>query len=158
MSGDSRRETGGYPDADALVDDVLADAQAADGVTITSFGYLHGTAPAADIPLDLRESYRDPHFDPALRDLNADDPRVMTAVLETPGIPALVRAVAAAVRDLTRDGRPVTVAVGCAGGRHRAPAVATLVAALLEVSGVPVTTVHRDIEEPVIHRGQERVP
>jgi UPF0042 nucleotide-binding protein len=57
-----------------------------------------------------------------------------------------------------RGGDPVTVAVGCAGGRHRAPAVATLVAALLEVSGVQVTTVHRDIDEPVVHRSQERVP
>jgi UPF0042 nucleotide-binding protein len=82
----------------------------------------------------------------------------MDAVLGTPGIPALVRAVAAAVRDLLRGGGPVTVAVGCAGGRHRAPAVATLVAALLEVSGVPVTTVHRDIAEPVARRDQERVP
>lgn len=130
-------------------------------VTITSFGYLHGAAPAADIPLDLRESYRDPHFDPELRELTADDPAVMTAVLNTPGIPALVRAVAAAVRDLQRDGRPVTVAVGCAGGRHRAPAVADLVAALLEVTGVAVTVVHRDIGEPVVHaagpgQGQRR--
>jgi UPF0042 nucleotide-binding protein len=147
---------GGYPDADAIVDDVLADARAAGSVTITSFGYLHGTAPAADIPIDLRESYRDPHVDPALRDLTAEDPGVMNAVLATPGIPALVRAVAAAVRDLMRGGGPVTVAIACAGGRHR-PAVATLVAALLEASGVPVTTVHRDIEEPVVRRGQERV-
>jgi UPF0042 nucleotide-binding protein len=119
---------------------------------ITSFGYLHGAAPRADLTVDLRESYRDPHVDPALRELTAADPRVTAAVLATPGIPALVSAVTAAVRDLLGSGTLATAAIGCAGGRHRSAAVAARVAALLEADGIAVTTVHRDIAKPVVRR------
>lgn len=126
-------------------------AAAGQAVTITSFGYLHGEPPRADLPVDLRVSYRDPHVDPALRELTAADPRVQAAVLATPGVLALVSALTAAVRDLLRGG-PVTVAVGCAGGRHRSSVVADQVAARLRVEGIAVTVVHRDIGEPVVAR------
>lgn len=132
--------------------------QASPAAAITSFGYLHGAAPLADLTIDLRESYRDPHADPALRELTAADPRVTAAVLATPGIPALVSAVAAAVRDLLGSGGPATAAIGCAGGRHRSAAVAARVAALLEADGVAVTTVHRDIAKPVVRRDQGQRP
>jgi RNase adaptor protein for sRNA GlmZ degradation len=132
--------------------------QASPAAAITSFGYLHGAAPRADLTVDLRESYRDPHVDPALRELTAADPRVAAAVLATPGIPALVSAVTAAVRDLLGSGSPVTAAIGCAGGRHRSPIMAARVAALLEADGVAVTIVHRDIAEPVVRRDQGQLP
>jgi RNase adaptor protein for sRNA GlmZ degradation len=121
-------------------------------VEITSFGYLHGRPPRADLTVDLREGYRDPHVDPALRELTAADPRVTAAVLATPGVPALIRALAAAVRDLLGDGGPVTAAIGCAGGRHRSAVVAVRLATALEADGVPATTVHRDIDKPVVRR------
>lgn len=121
-------------------------------VTITSAGYLHGPAPVADLTVDLRESYRDPHVDPVLRELTADDPRVTAAVMATPGIPALVSALAAAVRDLlARTGR-ATVAILCAGGRHRSPAVAAALAAVLERDGIDVVVEHRHITMPVVRR------
>jgi UPF0042 nucleotide-binding protein len=127
---------------------------AADGpaVEIISFGYLHGTVPRADLTVDLREGYRDPHVDPALRELTAADPRVTAAVLATPGILALVGALAAAVRDLLGVGGPVTAAIGCAGGRHRSAVVADRLAAALEADGVPVIVEHRDIGKSVVRR------
>jgi UPF0042 nucleotide-binding protein len=125
---------------------------------VISFGYLHAAAPPADLTVDLRESYRDPHACPALRELTAADPAVAAAVLATPGIPALVSAVTAAARDLLGAGSPVTVAIGCAGGRHRAPAVADRVAARLEAGGVTVTAVHRDIGKPVVRRDPAAAP
>ena len=121
-------------------------------VTVTSFGYGHGDPPPAALTVDLRAAYRDPHFDPALRELTAADPRVRAAVLATPGIPALVSALAAAARDYLAAGLPVSLAVGCAGGRHRAPAVAVEVAAVLAVGGADVSLEHRDIGAPVIRR------
>lgn len=69
-----------------------------------------------------------------------------------PGIPALVRAVAAAIRDLLGGSRQVTVAIGCAGAGHRSAVVADRVACLLEADGVPVVVVHRDIGKPVVAR------
>lgn len=118
-------------------------------VEITSFGYLYGPAPSAHITLDLRTHFRDPHVNPALRDLTAHDEPVRAAVLGTPGIRALIAA-AVAVVGAYQDGpspAPVTVAVGCAGGRHRAATVAMELGAQ-----VGATVQHRDLAKPVINR------
>ena len=123
-------------------------------VEIMSFGYGHGPAPAADITIDVRDHFRDPHVDPALRNLTAAGPAVMAAVLGTPGIPALVRSIADMARAYWSAPQPgdLTIAVGCVGGRHRSVAVAIEAARLLELDGVPVTVVHRDLTRPVIER------
>jgi UPF0042 nucleotide-binding protein len=47
---------------------------------------------------------------------------------------------------------PVAVAVGCAGGRHRAAAIAIAIGELLDGWGIPADVVHRDIARPVIER------
>jgi UPF0042 nucleotide-binding protein len=128
---------------------------AASPVEIVSFGYGHGPAPLeAHVVIDVRHHFRDPHVDPALRYLTAEDAPVMLAVLGTPGIPALIRAVvdlAHAYWYAPRPG-PFTIAVGCVGGRHRSAAVAIEAARLLERDSVPVTLTHRDIARPVITR------
>lgn len=124
-------------------------------VQIASFGYLHGPAPEeAHLTADLRAHFRDPHVDPALRYLTAEDPEVREAVLATPGIPSLVLALASAVQAYLSgpSAGPVTVAVGCAGGRHRAATVALELVRLLESAGITVTVTHRDLHRPVIKR------
>jgi RNase adaptor protein for sRNA GlmZ degradation len=123
---------------------------------VTSFGYLHAPALAADLTIDLRESYRDPHFDPALRELTADDPRVAAAVMATPGIRVLFSALTAAAVDLLATQGHASIAVGCAGGRHRGPAVAAELGRMLSESGIPVTVTHRDISKPVTERSGGR--
>jgi UPF0042 nucleotide-binding protein len=62
-------------------------------VEIVSFGYGHGAPPAAHVVIDVRHHFRDPHVDPALRYLTAEDAPVMSAVLGTAGIHGLIRAV-----------------------------------------------------------------
>lgn len=124
-------------------------------VQVVSFGYLHGPAPeGAHLTVDLRAHFRDPHVDPALRYLTAEDPEVREAVLATPGIPSLVSALASAVQAYLSgpSAGPVTVAAGCAGGRHRAVAAAVEVARLLRNAGIAVTVTHRDLHRPVIKR------
>lgn len=108
----------------ALVQPAHAAAQ------IVSFGYLHGPlldengGPLpVDLMVDLRRHFRDPHVDPALRQLTALDDAVRTAVRNTAGITDLVATLTGAVLAY-RSGpsahrHPVTVATGCAGGRHR---------------------------------------
>lgn len=123
-------------------------------VTITSFGYLHGAPPAAHLTLDLRHHFRDPHVSPELRHMTAHDVEVRQAVLGTPGIPALAEAISDAVVAYRHGpgGQAVDVAVGCAGGRHRAAVVAEAIQTALADEDVTAAVVHRDLEKPVINR------
>lgn len=142
---------------------------------VVSFGFLHDGPPGyggprdpgeeagereeelprADVVADLREHFRDPHAVDGLRELTADDPRVTAAVMATPGITTVISGLCVTARGYLAGGRPVTIAVGCAGGRHRSAAVAAAVARQLEADGVPAAVVHRDIRRPVVHRGRE---
>ncbi len=123
-------------------------------VEITSFGYLHAAPPAAHLTIDLRHHFRDPHVSPDLRHMTANDEPVRTAVLGTPGITDLVEAVAMAVAAFASgpSAGTVTVADGCAGGRHRAPTFATALADRLRTAGHTVTIHHRDLDKPVVDR------
>ncbi|MGW3154564.1 RapZ C-terminal domain-containing protein [Streptomyces sp. NPDC001089] len=123
-------------------------------VRITSFGYGHDVPPAAHLSFDLRLHFRDPHVSPELRYLTARDNEVREAVLRTQGIPALVEAISdAVVAYLHGPGdQAVEVAVGCAGGRHRAAVVAEAIKTALADEDVVATVVHRDLDKPVINR------
>jgi len=126
-------------------------------VEIISFGYGHGLAPEAHATFDVRHHFRDPHVDLALRDLMATDTKVANAVMGTTGIPRLIVAIAAVTRAF-RSGPepgPVTIAVGCAGGRHRSAAIAMALAGLLGDDGIPVTVTHRDMDRLVTGRPVE---
>lgn len=123
-------------------------------VRIESFGYLHGKPPAAHLTIDLRQHFKDPHVSPALRYMTARDEPVRTTVMETPGITELVEATAAAVIAFLSgpSAGPVLVADGCAGGRHRAPVFAHLLANRLRDEGLTVALHHRDLDKPVVER------
>lgn len=127
-------------------------------ITITSFGYLHDPAPAAHLTVDVR-AFRDPHLNPALRELTAADPAVQAAVMGTPGVPELLDALTdaltpagAAVAATGGPDAPLRVAVGCAGGRHRSAHVAAVLAARAAALGHTVELRHRDIRKPVVQR------
>jgi RNase adaptor protein for sRNA GlmZ degradation len=123
-------------------------------VEIVSFGYGHGAPPEAHATFDVRHHFKDPHVNPALRYLTAADAPVVEAVLSTPGIAALIESVTAMARAFRAAPRPgpVTIAVGCVGGRHRSAVIAAEAARRLDLEGVPVTLAHRDLERPVIER------
>ncbi|MEU5618063.1 RNase adapter RapZ [Streptomyces sp. NPDC047802] len=123
-------------------------------VEIVTFGYLHSAPPAAHLTIDLRHHFRDPHVSPALRNMTADNEAVRTAVLNTPGITELVDATAVAVAAFASgpSAGAVTVADGCAGGRHRAPTFAAVLAERLRENGYRVSVTHRDLHRPVVRR------
>ncbi|CAI7975627.1 ATPase [Frankia sp. Hr75.2] len=137
------------PETDPNTPDPPTSPTSDERVQIVSFGFLHAPPPPAHLTADLRAHFRDPHLNPALRDRTADDPQVRDTVLRTPGILALIAATTDAVHAFLSGpaGGPVTVAVGCAGGRHRAATVAHELGHRL---GVPVS--HRDLGKPVVHR------
>jgi UPF0042 nucleotide-binding protein len=125
---------------------------------IISFGYGHGEAPDAHLTLNLRDHFRDPYFSPELRYLTAEDPRVVDAVLNTRGIAELITYAVMAVHAFLSgpSGGPVTVAVGCVGGRHRGAAVAAEITRQLADDGVSAILIHRDMNRPVIQRPEDR--
>lgn len=124
-------------------------------VTIISFGYGHDTPPEADITLDLRRHFRNPHHDPAMIHLTGLDGQVAQHVSATAGIRRLVGNTVQMVLDLLHDvadpaEKKVFLAVGCAGGRHRSVAAAESIAALLMSIDVGVEVEHRDMYRPLL--------
>lgn len=114
-------------------------------LTIISFGFLHGEPPTADITQDMRP-FRDPHVDPAMRQLTGHDQPVIDKVLGTPGVWAVLNNLQ---RQVLRGPRPLTIAIGCASGRHRSVVVADQLALHIRRYGPVATLVHRDIHRPV---------
>ncbi|MEU0237710.1 RNase adapter RapZ [Nocardiopsis sp. NPDC006198] len=116
-------------------------------VQIISFGYACGPPPAdAHLTLDLRDHFTNPA--PHLPATAAfPDESVREHVMSTPGIEALAAAVTTTVTAyLTGPGdEPLVVAIGCSGGEHRAPTVASHVAALLHAHTVELK--HRDLPD-----------
>lgn len=124
-------------------------------ICIISFGFLHSPPPAeAHMVIDLRHHFRDPHINPDFRHLTSSDTRVRKKVLDTPGICDLVDAiVSAAVAMASGPSRAdVAVAIGCAGGRHRAPTVARAVVERLEEMDQDVMLDSRHTTKPVVER------
>ena len=113
---------------------------------LISFGFLHlptGIPPRADRLEDVRNRLRDPAAARDILDLDATHPRVREIVLRTPGADTLLRNL---VR-YAEECEPRIVAIGCAEGRHRAPALVMLLAKRLrqrDVAGLrPVVSAAR---------------
>lgn len=123
-------------------------------VVVMSFGFGHGPAPEAHVVVDLRHHFRDPHVNPRLREMTAQDRLVRRAVLGTPGIKPLLKALVAQVQAFRRgpSAGVVTVAFGCVGGRHRSAVAAHVLARRLRRRGLDVELVHRDARRPVLVR------
>ncbi|WP_272923993.1 RNase adapter RapZ, partial [Streptomyces sp. SID3343] len=121
------------------------------GIRIVSFGYGHGPTPEADLTVDLRRRFRNPHHNPAMKHRTGLDADVYAHVLATPGIESIAAAVAAGALDLLAEiGGPITVATGCVGGRHRAVGVARRVADHIRAAHVAVDLDHRDVHRAVL--------
>lgn len=123
-------------------------------VQIISFGYLHAPAPEADVTVDLRRAFRDPHVDPAMRQLTGRDRLVQRTVLGTSGIRTLLRATVQQVAAYSQgpSADRIVIGSGCAGGRHRSVVVADQLARRLRRRGHTVTVHHRDLHHPVVNR------
>jgi RNase adaptor protein for sRNA GlmZ degradation len=129
-------------------------------VVVSSFGYRHlaagEAAPEAHLTVDLRELLRDPHTDPAMRELTGLDLRVRAKVMGIDGAAVLADRLVAVIEQLLmlRAGEHglVRLAVGCCGGRHRSVALAEWIAEVLRVDGLGVEVKHHHIDQPVIRR------
>lgn len=123
-------------------------------IRLISFGYLHQPAgpdgapipPAADRVEDVRTRLRDPAAARNILDLDGRDPRVQRIVLDTPGARELLVNLA----DYAQlPAAPASIAIGCAGGKHRAAALAELLATMLRERGIrDVEIEHRHVHLP----------
>lgn len=127
-------------------------------VRAVSFGYLWRPSPtsfsgAPHLTVDLRALLRNPFRNPTMRERTGMDPEIRAYVLGTPGAPELVQATAqAAAAMLTRldpQGLALTVAFGCAGGRHRSVVFANELRRIFLRVGVAAEATHLDIQRPV---------
>ena len=131
-------------------------------VTITTFGVLHGHAPAARDPrrvvsIDLTHALRNPFDDPAMRELTGFDQVVFEHVMSTPGAAEIVAdAVDQVLAYLEDADTPVDVLSFCKGGRHRSVSVARAIQARLAEHGISADVIHLDVRKPVVH--QDAVP
>ncbi|MFE3582691.1 RapZ C-terminal domain-containing protein [Streptomyces vinaceus] len=137
-------------------------------IRITSFGYLHlptgpdgsPVPPAADRIEDVRDRLRDPAAARDILDLDGLNPRVQDVVLATPGARELL-ANLADYADLPAG--PSHIAIGCAGGRHRASSLTEILGRELRARGREVVIQHlhvhlpRVLKTPATQAGQETV-
>ncbi|WP_062441190.1 RapZ C-terminal domain-containing protein [Herbidospora daliensis] len=121
-------------------------------IRVKSFGFGHGAQPEADMTFDARRVLRNPHHDPAMRELTGLDWAVREHVAKTPGAVGIAVHLAVGARHLAWEtGRDIDVAVGCAGGRHRAVALAEMVAAEVRKLGdFEVTVEHLHVDRPLL--------
>ncbi len=121
------------------------------GIFVTSFSYRRGLPLEADIVLDAR-FLSNPHYDPALRDLNGLDPAVGAHVAADERFTSFFESMTAKLDVLlprfSQEGKSyLTVAIGCTGGRHRSVYVAERLAAWLKDKGERVGVSHRDLSD-----------
>lgn len=121
-------------------------------VKIFTFGFLHprpAVLDTADITLDLRRLLKDPAHVPGgdMLDLTGMDMTVRRFVRATPGALDLVDRTKALVLTLAAV-KPLVLAVGCAGGKHRAASVGQDVHDQLAAAGVPVLLQHLHVHLP----------
>lgn len=126
-------------------------ANPAPQLQLHSFGFGHGAPPPADLVVDVRTWFRDPHISPTMRRMTAADPAVVANVLSTRGVDAAVdRLLALAAVFIDLDGGVYVMAVGCVGGRHRGPVIVDELTWRARSRGWAVQAVHRDLSEDVL--------
>lgn len=122
-------------------------------ITLLTFGYLYGI-PEADMVLDTR-GMANPFYVAELSDLTGLDRPVQDFIWQD----ETSRAYRDALVELLRlrmqlyerwdspNRKPLTIAVGCTGGRHRSVAVAAALAETIRTLGHSAELVNRDMEK-----------
>jgi UPF0042 nucleotide-binding protein len=120
-------------------------------ITVKSFGYKYGSAPDADLLLDVR-FLPNPYFEDHLKNKSGLDPDVAEYVINRQETRDFLEHVYALLSFLlpryVREARAyLTIGIGCTGGRHRSVALAEIVGRGLREQGYDVMVRHRDIGE-----------
>lgn len=120
-------------------------------VEVVSFGHKYGNPRSLDLLFDVRH-LANPYFQPELKHLPGDDPRVLEFFSRHSEVKETVDHFTALLKYLLpkyqREGRAyLTVGFGCTGGRHRSVMAANAVGKALRADGFDVTVTHRDVKQ-----------
>jgi UPF0042 nucleotide-binding protein len=118
-------------------------------ISLVSFGYKFGVPTDVDLMFDVR-FLSNPHFDPALRHLTGEDPRVVESVLASSSSGAFISKLHGMIDFLLplyeKEGKSyLTIGIGCTGGRHRSVAIVRLLEDHIKMGGREVHCRHRDV-------------
>lgn len=118
-------------------------------VSVFSFGFKHGMPVEADLMIDVR-FLPNPFYDPEMRTLTGNDPKVADYVLKNPTTEKFLDAwkslLDVVMPGYVAEGKAhLSIAVGCTGGQHRSVAIANATASYLEAAGYHVGLSHRDL-------------
>ncbi len=119
-------------------------------ITLTSFAFRRGIPREADMVFDVR-FLKNPHYDPALRDLTGLDAAVGKAVEADKGFADFYGHLTALLlpllpRYLEEGKHYLTIAIGCTGGRHRSVYLVQKLGDFLRARGYKADIRHRDLE------------
>jgi UPF0042 nucleotide-binding protein len=120
-------------------------------VQVVSFGHKFGNPQNLDLMFDVRH-LPNPFFEPKLKDLVGDDPRIVKFLRQHPEVDETVDRFYGLLDYLLpfykREGKAyLTVGIGCTGGRHRSVMVANRLGELLREKKFDVSIIHRDIQK-----------
>lgn len=126
----------------------LSDQQLMD-VNVFSFGFKHGMPVEADLMIDVR-FLPNPFYDPEMRTLTGNDPKVRDYVLGNKVTVEFLKAwydlLDIVMPGYIAEGKSqLSIAVGCTGGQHRSVAIANATAKRLTKQGYHVHLSHRDL-------------
>ncbi len=118
-------------------------------VSIVSFGYKFGIPADLDLLFDVR-FLNNPHFDPTLKRLTGEDPRVLEYVLASSASGAFLDRLYSLIDFLIplyeKEGKSyLTIGIGCTGGRHRSVVITRALADHILNRGLRVRCRHRDM-------------
>lgn len=124
-----------------------------DTITLMSFGYLHGLPEQADTVIDTR-GLKNPFYIPELKEKSGLDKEVRDYIFSFPDTKEYLDAVMEMLRIRLQLyaqwnsplRHPLTIAVGCTGGRHRSVTMTLAIADKLRGMGYSVEICHRDLK------------
>ena len=119
-------------------------------VSVQSFSYKRGLPRGVDMIIDCR-FLANPHWNPALRDLDGRDPAVVAHIeadpLFAPFFEKLSDLILLLLPAQREEGKAhLILAFGCTGGQHRSVAVAEKISKRLAEAGWAVSKRHRELE------------
>ncbi len=120
-------------------------------LTLMSFGFKHGLPPEADLCFDAR-FLPNPYFIPSLKEKTGLQKSVSAYVLSQDGAQQFVEKIHNFIVEFLplyeKEGKAyMTLAIGCTGGVHRAPALTASLAQKLKQDKIKARVTHRDINK-----------
>ncbi|MBN4054734.1 RNase adapter RapZ [Nitrospira defluvii] len=118
-------------------------------LSLTSFGYKHGTPYDLDLLFDVR-FLGNPFFIDELRPLTGNDSPVKRYIMDLPETKVFIDKLYNLLDFLLplyeKEGKSyLTIGIGCTGGRHRSVTIVNLLKAYMGKKGIEVHCNHRDI-------------